>query len=258
MNSMASKLAVTAFLLAAAGRCFAQGGAATPPQAPHAMPAPAAPGAAGMTVFTSPKGFSISYPAGWSVASKDQTNGVANQARGYLDKLGPSGQVDLDHLAVMIYRQDGGNFAANLNINVTPGVLTANEKNKGEMSAMLTDMWHSVGVTPTNVRLGIESFAGKQCLVARYDAAMFGQQVSQMMVVVPGGHQSYITTCSSAPGDMAKNEPIFKSMIDSMTFDEGFAGLNPILRDALIGAGFGLLLGLAGPFLRALEGGNRR
>jgi len=201
------------------------------------------------TVFTSSKGFSLHYPSGWMVASKDQSQQAMQIVQPYLDKLG---QVDMDHLAVMVFDPNSGDVMANLNVVVSPDTLDITDEHKDDLHSLVLKEGQVFGAEPSNIRISIESFADKKTMVARYDIVMNGNQLSQMLVIVPGRNQSYLVTCTSAQSDAIRYEPTFKAMIDSMTVDQGFSGIPKGVRFAVIGALIGAAWGLI-PLIKKLS-----
>jgi len=168
------------------------------------------------STFTSPQGFTLSYPSGWLVASKDQSADLAAKVRPYLDKLGVN---NLNRMAVIVIAADNTGANANLNIMVSPGTIPANEETKTQMRDMLKKMVSSTfGVTITDMQSALESYAGRQTIAFRYHFIIKGKDVSQLQVYISNGDKTYIATCSCLRSAMPRYEPTFKLMLNSLRF----------------------------------------
>jgi hypothetical protein len=199
---------------------------------PLVRPAGAQPATPAANAFKSPKGFTLHYPSGWLVASKDQTAQAAQIVQPYLAKLG---QVDLDRLAVIVFDPNGTTFMANLNLIITPHTLAISEEHKDDMRALVLQLGKVFGSEPQNIRISIESIGGHQAMVARYDITMGGIPITQMQAIIPGHNQTYLATSSCAQADAAQYEPVFNTMFNGLDIDEGFAGIPQSIRFAVIG-----------------------
>ena len=238
MKKIVGTLGVAVFLLCGAATSFAQSAVSTATNPPSRL-------------FASKQGFSFSYPPSWMVASKDQAGAVEQQTRAYLDKIG---QVAFERFAVIVFDPNSGPFTANLNVVVTPGSMEAGEQHVEDMRSIVRSVGKAFGSEPTDVRISVESFAGRQTMVARYNVNMVGNQVSQMQVIIPGRNQTYEVTCSCAQANSAYYEPIFQAMVNSMTVDEGVSSLSGPVQNALLGAILGGAIGVLVGLLSVLKG----
>lgn len=199
------------------------------------------PSAAGTaTTFKSPKGFSITVPSGWMVASKDQSEALRKAAQPFLSKLGGA---NLDHMALLAFDTNSRSFLTNINVVLSRGRLEPTEENKGQLRSIVDKTGQAVGKPASDVSINIEPFAGRQALVSRYTLELNGLRVHQMQIALAGTNQTYIITCSISPDEAAHYEPIFKSIIGTIQIDQGFENLPDWFTSGLIGAGVGGIIG---------------
>lgn len=236
LMKMKALLILTALTVLPQGFAFAQGDKAT-----ASKPVPG--------VFTSSRGFSISYPKGWAVASKEQSAEVAKEMKPFLEKMGRN--VDLDRIAAMIFDTNSKQFVTSLNVVVSPGVIPINDESREKIEAIAQQTGQAFGSAPTELKTAIEPFAGRQAITSRYNIKISGVNVSQMQVAIPGRNQSYIVTCSCAKADAERYQPVFKAMLESMKVDQGVAGYPDVGKNILVYSVIGAFAGgVASLFLK--------
>lgn len=214
-------------------------------QQPNAFP-PIAGSAGLVNSFKSPRGFSISYPFGWMVASRDQEEAAKQKVQPYLAKMG---NIDLNQYAVMVFNPNHADFSDNVNVIVSQGALAINEQNEQQFSAMLSQLGRQLGSTPTNIRVTTEQFAGIQAFVGRYDIFIMGDQLTLMQVAIPDGSQSLMVTCTCPTNRAAQDAPTFNDMIRSIAASlppsaPGLPLISPLIIGAIVGGGCGLLVAI--------------
>lgn len=79
--------------------------------------------------YTDPQGFSLDYPDGWRVASKQERDYATDLAKPLLDQIG---RVDLSKIAAFIFCPDNDRFAENMNVVVTSGLGRVDDAKKRE------------------------------------------------------------------------------------------------------------------------------
>lgn len=165
--------------------------------------------------FVSPRGFSISYPSHWVVASKDQSEQLSAKAKPLLDRLGVK---DLSKLAILILSSDGKAAVANVNMTIVESAIPVSEENKPNMRGVISQIEKATGIPLKDVRITIEKFAGRPTFVARYNLTMNNVPMSQMQIYIPNKDKTYITTSTAAQTEMSRFEPTFREIVNSIKF----------------------------------------
>jgi len=214
---------------------------------------PTAPAAANPwpNVFKSPQGFSISYPNGWLVASKDQLQSAEQKVEPYLQNMG---NLDLNKVAVFVFDPaSGGGFSDNVNVIVTPQRLSINMFTQAQMRSEVDHVGQNAGSTSTNVKIDTETLAGRQVMVVKYDVTMVGNPLSMIQVAIPDGEQTLVVTGTCLQSRSSQEAPVFDAMINSVIAslppDTGSGSTTP---PWLIGAIVGGLVGLFGAVIGGL------
>ena len=201
--------------------------------------------------FKSTQGFSLDPPVGWTVASKEQRQQIADAAKEYLDKLK---QFDLDKVAVVMF--DPGNPQNNINVVVSPGRVPIDDANAPEQfGSSLRNGYRQMGFVIEGLNVDRRTFEKHRALFAEYenDYAPAGggpSKVHQWQAIFPGSGKSYAVTCTAPAAQSAGMVPLCTRTLESLDIEAGvFDNIPPWMRNALIGAVIGalvsLLLGLA-------------
>lgn len=200
-------------------------------------------GLAAEPAFTSPKGFTITPPDGWSLMSKD----AASEVNAAIKKQFP--KVDarsMDNLAVMLLSGfDAG--VTNLNVVVTPSRLPIGDSGaEQKVAAMLQDQYTKLGITVSKMNVTRKTFGTHPSIVADFESNIGGQPTRQWQVMMLSGKQTLIVTCSSRQATFEKYAPVFTKTMEAMTFPPDAGGEFPLwLRYGIIGGVVGGLVGLA-------------
>jgi hypothetical protein len=198
-------------------------------------------------VFTSPRGFSITPPDGWTVASKETISQMAGVAREQLSKLG---NINFDRVAVVLFNPADAVASENINVVVSPGRMPIEDSDaEQKMADALRGAYGKMGVTITRLSVTRKTFGSHKALVADVDWNTAGMQIRQWQVALASTGQSFIVTCTAPPPSFDSATPTFSKAIESMKYAEPEAaffgsGLPTWARGALIGAAIGALYGL--------------
>jgi len=204
--------------------------------------------------FTSPQGFSLSYPDAWAALSKDQTDEVRKKSMSLFKNVT---EASLDQVAVMIGEDNAGGFAANANVVVTPGSAPLMEKTEAELCQFVTEQYSKVGLAPYDVQVEKTKVGDLDAISSHYSIKMPGasEPLRQWQVAVPAGRRTYIVTCTSLEADQAKYRPVFAAMVSSFRVTP-----DPWWQDLLDSGAFryGVIGGLVGGVVVWLKLRRRR
>jgi hypothetical protein len=170
-------------------------------------------------MLTSPEGFSITPPDGWTVVSKT----TAQQAAATIQKRFPSlGSIDFDKMAViMLNPADFG--ATNINVVVAPARLPISAPGIEEKLAdKLREQFMTRGISLAGPSVTRRTFGSHATLVADLQWALGRANIRQWQVAAPTGSRTLIITCTSRQATFATYEPVFTEAIASMKFPSSF------------------------------------
>ena len=190
-------------------------------------------------VFTSPKGFTITPPDGWTLMSKDAAKEVSDVVKKEFPKFDAA---NLERMAVMLLNPaDSG--ITNINVVVMPsripiGATDAEQKLEG----MLREQYTKMGVSLGKLSVTRKTFGTHKSLAANFESVMGGASMRQWQVMMPAGSQTLIVTCTSARPTFEKTIPVFTKAIEGMTFSD--TEFPSWLRYGIIGGVVGGLIGL--------------
>ena len=197
--------------------------------------------AAAEPVFSSPKGFTIAPPDGWTLMSKDGARDVSAAIKNQYPKFDVS---YLNGMAVMLLNPtDGG--ATNLNVVVTPSRLPITDSGAEEkLAKMLRGEYTKVGVTIGRMAASRKTFGTHPAIVADFESNVGGSPTRQWQAVMVSGKQTLIVTCTSPQSTFEKFVPVFTKAIEGMTFPPDAGGDMPAwLKYGIIGGAIGGLIG---------------
>jgi hypothetical protein len=192
--------------------------------------------------YKSTQGFSIDPPDGWTVASKEQSQQLAEAVKERLK------QFDLNRIAVVMF--DPANPRNNINVVIGPGRVTVDEKSAEQYRTSLGNQYRQMGLELENFTVDQRTFGKHSALFADYlnDYAKLGGdpgKVHQWQAIFPGSGKSFFVTCTALADQYAAMVPIFTKTLESIDYETGmFDNMPPWMRTALIGAVIGALAGL--------------
>jgi hypothetical protein len=140
-------------------------------------------------VFKSPKGFSLTCPDGWRVASEEQMKQFAET----LKKAGRP-----DATAAMIIGPVSNGFAAKLIVTVHPGKLVLDAKSEEAIVGVMQRGWGDAGKPPA-IKTGHISIGGERAFTMEGERTepTSGNVARQWMAMLPGKRQWYSITCTA-------------------------------------------------------------
>ena len=193
--------------------------------------------------FTSPKGFTITPPDGWTVLSKDGAREVNEVIKKEFPKFDSA---NLGRMAVMLMcPADGG--VTNLNVVVTPGRLPIGDSGaEQKLADMLRTEYTKIGFTVSKMTASRKTFGTHPAIMADFESNVGGAPTRQWQVAMVSGKQTLIVTCTSQRPTFDQHVPAFTKAIEGMTFPADAGGEMPLwLKYGIIGGAVGGLIGLA-------------
>ena len=199
--------------------------------------------------YDDPSGFSLTYPDGWTAVDKvSQTihpKDLPKEIGNWLQK----NQVSLDGVKVMLLRQGKGSFLENLNVVVRPGEPPINSHTVDEVIDVVSKQYRSMGLPIQNMTGRLQTYGVNRAVVLDYNMKVPGSNatITQRQMMIPGGGNIYIITCSAKPETFATYAPIFDSIVSNMKVPaptvHGF-DWNRVMEKALMGGIGGMLIGV--------------
>ncbi len=195
-------------------------------------------------VFTSPKGFTITPPDGWTLFSKDAAREKSDAVKKAFPKFDSA---NLDRMAAMLMNPaDSG--ITNINVVVVPSRIPINDSDaEQKLGTMLREQYTKMGASLGKFTAVRKTFGTHKALVADFESNMGGAATRQWQVMMPAGSQTLIVTCTSKQSTFDQFTPVFTKAIETMAFsDKEFPAW---LRYGIIGGVVGGLIGLFRKFM---------
>jgi hypothetical protein len=203
------------------------------------------------THFSSPRGFSLDYPQGWVVGTRETQQALLSQYKSVFEKMG---KVDLSRMAVMVFDPCDDEFIENISVVISSGRVPVTEESCRKLAQELPAQMQGAGLSVTDVRTELVVFGNRNVISNRYllTGLRPGLTLRQWQILVPGANRTYIVTASATQATFPRYEARFRDIFGSFQADSGVLGLwygiPNIIRYAIIG---GIVGGLAGG-IRAL------
>ena len=169
-----------------------------------------------MAEFKSAQGFSIRYPEGWFIASKETQDQMTSELK---EALGKIGNVDWNRMAVVIVGPLDDDKIESVNVVVAPMRLDLDTLDPDRFARNLARMAGRLGLTSRNVSGSVAEYGGNSGASVHWDVRTPTEVVHQWQFYVPGRSQTYIVTCGCGETERKKYEPIFRAMLDSLRVD---------------------------------------
>ena len=170
-----------------------------------------------MAEFKSSQGFSIRYPEGWFIATKETQDQMKSELK---EALGKIGNVDWNRMAVVIVGPLDDDKIESVNVVVAPMRLDLDTLDPDRFAKTCArTLGRLLGLTPTNVSGSVAEYGGNSGVSVHLDVRTPTEVVHQWTVFVPGRTQTYIVTCTCGETERKKYEPIFRAMLDSLRVD---------------------------------------
>lgn len=194
--------------------------------------------------YSSPEGYSFTYPDGWTAASKHDVDmnsaSLPKEFKNWVAKT----NVDLNQLSVVLVHIGHEQFAENLNVVVVPQELPMNENSVTELTGVLEQQYRTMGIAPKQLQGRLQEVGKNKAIVFTYEAQLpgIGFPVMQKQVYFSGGGKSYIVTCSASTRTFANTLPTFDAILASFNVPTP-STLSPEMKNIIIMAVVGGIIG---------------
>jgi len=170
---------------------------------------------AGAGEYASPEGFKLTYPESWKSASKEQLDKVA-EATQKMTKAEPP------NILTFVYGPPSEGFAPNINVVLPKSRMILNSATEEQMIKEIKDGFAARGTTPPEIKTSHIHVDGHTAFSAAYEQndAAGKKTLRTWTVVIPAKNGSCVMTCSALKSQWAEAGPVFKSVINSLKFDD--------------------------------------
>ncbi len=201
--------------------------------------------------YHSPRGFRLSYPDGWQIATQEDQRAVGEAAARFLQNI------DLRRMDVVIYNPNSYPLQ-NVNVVVPPDLMPSGKDGVSEVESALRNQLSSAGVAVESVESRLAHLGSNDAIVSSWTASMGSDRVWQQQFIISGKVRSYIITCSVGAGSSADAAPVFASIVSSFQIEEEpsrtpgewWDTLPGAVRFAIVGAGIGMGISVLGSLLK--------
>ncbi len=182
-------------------------------------------------------GFSFDAPRGWIAVTPDRREMMEHAPTSVRQVLA---RIDLRQVEAFVVDPAEDEFHESVNVVTQPGEMPVTEYSRADLARTLPEHYENSGVSVQSMRVEIATLGKNRVLLAISDLRLSGTEVDlrQWQVFVPGRGRTYTLTCTARKQDFAEREPIFQSVLESLTV-EAPAGQGGILGGAARGALFG-------------------
>jgi hypothetical protein len=201
--------------------------------------------------YSDPSGFSFTYPEGWIA--------VTQKAMGDVNQIVPDdtkewvlkNNVDLSQIAVTVIRDGNEEFLENLNVVVKPQQIPVNDKFEKELKAAISQQLGTMGVKLEGVQSRIEKIGSRDAIVVTFQSRLPGVDdlLRQKQIMLPGGGNTYIITCTAKADSFDKYQPTFDAVLASFQAPapatQGFVWNQAAVSGAIGGVVGGMIAALA-------------
>lgn len=170
--------------------------------------------------FTSKRGYSLTYPDGWEIATREACDMTERVAEKLLNKSGQEIKVAINTLIV---NPEKKSFSDNINVVVSGSTVPVTPEAEKEIVRQVRNGFEGMGWT-------IQKMESKRTQLAKMNVISIQTEVAipnapvpmkQWQVVFPGKTRAYIVTCSSSVEEFPKMESAFRAALDSVKIDVG-------------------------------------
>lgn len=193
--------------------------------------------------YTSPKGYSFSYPPGWILVTELSQQELREDVRQWVEEK----NFDLEQVDALLLAETTGDFASNVNVVVTKEGFTPNESSAEKLRAELPKQYQrmGMGVGPLTVKLGQAGI--NPAIIVEFDvkAPLDNKSLQERQYFMRSGRQGIVVTCTAAKEEFEQYAPQFESIVATFELKAPnfWDNLNPIVRSALL---YGIIGGVVG------------
>ena len=196
--------------------------------------------------FKSQRGFSLTYPDGWSLATKEPQPDGADQPKTTVPN---APDVNLDKVAVFRYNPTPTSLGENVTVVVLARRFPMSDESCAKFRTSLIERFGKRGATVSKSDCRLIKLGPRDAVSWHGDVQFPGRVplMRQWHLVLSSRTQAFIVICTAPASAFDQVEPVFTRIVESVQLepDRGFSldALSPVARGAIIGAVIGLLVG---------------
>ncbi len=185
------------------------------------LPFLAVTGAALAGEYIDSSGFSLNYPAGWTVVSKqgDLWERTQQEMKNWIAK----NKIDLSKVSMVLLGPSHGDFRENLNVVVAQEGIPVNDEALVEMTGSVKQHYEAMGLRLEKFDGHIGEVGAGKAIVLNYETRLPAAAlvVRQQQVYLPLGNTTYIITSSAKASTFNAYLPVFESVVMSFRAPAG-------------------------------------
>jgi hypothetical protein len=172
-------------------------------------------GAAFGGTYADPSGFSFTYPEGWTAVTRASLGDVHQALPQEVKDWVAKNNLDLNRVAVVLVRNGGGEFLENLNVVVDKQQIPVDDKTLRQLTDGLPGQYRSMGATVDDVRGRVQKVGSRDAVVVDFRSRLPGvpYPLRQRQVMIPGGGNTYIVTCTARAESFDQHLPTFEKIL---------------------------------------------
>jgi hypothetical protein len=163
--------------------------------------------------------------------------------------------VDLNRVAVMLIRNGREEFLENLNVVVEKQEMPVNANTARQLTDVLTKQYTGMGIKLENLQGRVEKVGSRDAVVVNFQSRppAVAAPLRQRQVMIPGGGNTYIITCTARADTFDQYLPTFETILASFRAPppvaKGFDWGRVVSGGVAGGIAGGVIGGLAGIIL---------
>ena len=166
-------------------------------------------------------GFSLNYPAAWTVVSKqgDLWERTPQETKNWIAK----NKIDLSKVSMVLLGPSHGDFRENLNVVVAQEGIPVNDEAIAEMTGSVKQHYEAMGLRLEKFDGHIGEVGAGKAIVLNYETRLPAAAlvVRQQQVYLPLGNKTYIITSSAKASTFDAYLPVFESVVMSFRAPAG-------------------------------------
>jgi hypothetical protein len=158
--------------------------------------------------LTSPKGFTISYPEGWTSASKAEMDELAKNVRG----ICPSAE---------IYGPRREKYADSASVSILPNAIPVNDASEKRFSDLMQKVLTSTGKQLSNQKSQQIDIGGRKAISLSCECRLPGldEPLRMWQLAIPGKSQTYMLSFVALKSRWADEWPAIKEIAKNFRID---------------------------------------
>jgi hypothetical protein len=204
--------------------------------------------------FSDPSGFSLAYPEGWVAITQSSMGAVKEALPQNLRDWIAKNNVDLSQIVVMLVRNGNEQFLENVNVVVEKQQLPLDDETAKKVADGFEQRYRAMGMGVEKLQGRVQKVGSRDALVIESQSRPPGSAFSlwQKQVLIPGGGNTYIVTCTGRLETFQQHLPAFDGILTSLQapapvtrgFDWSQVGKSGIVG-GIIGGLIGVFFGIS-------------